>query len=181
MDFLSAFHPLDITLVPPNTSDHDDQDVFDRKLRTYNREIQTHQIWNDGSFDGFISLTSIDPRSYMSQIVGKLEMSSNIAVYSNYREVITELQHAILTNMPMRPILAPTIHEIRSSRWSTLKGRVRPNSVSRGGGGWILSGTRVEKSVSSEMDERKPKKKRKLHDDESMTGTDNAETESSVG
>jgi hypothetical protein len=62
----------------------------------------------------------------------------------------------------MRPILAPAIHEVRAPRWSTLKGRVRPDMVGRGGGGWILSGTRVEEEEYETRDWREGKKKRKV-------------------
>lgn len=73
-----------------------------------------------------------------------------------------ELQNFVLTKMPTRPILGPVIHQIRAPRWSTLKGRVRPDMLGRGGGGWILSGVRVEEGeIEMKIDDER-KKKRKV-------------------
>jgi hypothetical protein len=155
MDFLSAFRPSTVTLTPPIR----DGPLYERKLRTYNRELQTHKLWNEGAFDGLVSVSSYDPQTYLARCIERIAYSANIVVYNAYREPIIELQNFILTKMPTRPILAPTIHEVRALRWSTLKGRVRPDMVGRGGGGWILGGTRVEES---EIETNERGKRRKL-------------------
>lgn len=80
-------------------------------------------------------------------------------VYSPFKEVVTELQNFIQTKLPSRPILAAVIHEIRAGKWNTLKGRVRPDMLGRGGGGWILGGIRVEEG---EVDIDLRQKKRKV-------------------
>lgn len=158
MDFLAAFHAGSITLVPPKSSP-----MYERKLRTYNLTVRVHEIWNNGGFDGFIGVSSYDPTTFLPYCMEKLEMCANIAIYSPFREPIVELQNFILTKMPSRPILAPTIHEIRAEKWNTLKGRVRPDMISRGGGGWLLAGTRVEESDPTENDFNiQNRKKRKV-------------------
>jgi hypothetical protein len=76
--------------------------------------------------------------------------------------------------MPTRPILEPMIHEIRAPRWSTLKGRVRPDMLGRGGGGWILGGVRVEEG---EVEVDLKTKKRKV---ENGTKMEDVQTDSAV-
>jgi hypothetical protein len=144
MDFLSAFDPSTILMTPPHQGS--EIEIYERKVRTYNRELQVHKIWNECLFDGFISVSSYDPSTFLPRCLKKLELSSSIAIYSPFREVVTELQNFIMTKMPTRPLIAPIIHELRAPRWSTLKGRARPDMLGRGGGGCILSGTRVEES-----------------------------------
>lgn len=160
MDFLAAFKPGSITLTPPKK---EGGPLYERKLRTYNREIQIHNIWNQGCFDGFLSVSSFDPQSFLPKVLNKIELSGNIAVYSPFREPIVEVQNYFMTKTPSRPILAPTVHEIRAPRWSTLKGRVRPDMTGRGGGGWIMSGIRVEESEMEPLQE-KAEKKRKVEE-----------------
>lgn len=89
-----------------------------------------------------------------------------------------ELQNFVLTKMPTRPILGPIIHEIRAPRWSTLKGRVRPDMLGRGGGGWILSGVRVEEGDIEMKDDDERKKKRKVT--ENGTEVEDVKTDSAV-
>ena len=173
MDFLQAFHPSSIILTLPQPSP-----MYERKLRTYNRELQVHKTWNEGGFDGFISVSSYDPHSYLSRCIERIEMCSNIVVYSPFRETIVELQNFVLTKMPTRPILGPIIHEIRAPRWSTLKGRVRPDMLGRGGGGWILSGVRVEEGDIEMKDDDERKKKRKVT--ENGTEVEDVKTDSAV-
>jgi tRNA (adenine58-N1)-methyltransferase non-catalytic subunit len=144
MDFLSAFDPSTITITPPHQGK--EGEIYERKLRTYHRELQVHKLWTESNFDGFISVSSYDPTTFLPRCLNKLELCSSIAVYSPFREVVTELQNFIQTKMPTRPLIAPIIHELRAPRWSTLKGRARPDMLGRGGGGWILSGTKVEES-----------------------------------
>ena len=143
MDFLSAFDPSTITITPPHQREGE---IFERKVRTYNRELQVAKLWNEGRFDGFLSVSSYDPTTFLPQCLNKLELCASIAVYSPFREVVTELQNFIQTRMPTRQLIAPIVHELRAPRWSTLKGRARPDMLGRGGGGSILSGTRVEES-----------------------------------
>jgi tRNA (adenine58-N1)-methyltransferase non-catalytic subunit len=159
MDFLAAFRPEVITLRQPIQKDREDN-LYERKLRTYNRELLTHKQWSHGSFDGFISISSYDPGTYLPYILPKLALSSQLVIYSPFREVIVDLQNALTTKMPTRPVLAPTVHEVRAPRWSTLKGRVRPDMVGRGGGGTILCGTRVEEGEVEEVREKSVKKRK---------------------
>lgn len=77
--------------------------------------------------------------------------------------------------MPSRPILAPIVHEIRAPKWSTLKGRVRPDMLGRGGGGCMLSGIRVEEG---EVEVLTRSKKRKVA--ESGTEMEEVTTDSAV-
>lgn len=163
MDFLAAFHPSNITLSPPIK----DTPLYQRKLRTYHRELQVHKLWDEGGFDGFISVSSYDPTTFLSRCIEQIEIGSNIVVYSPFREPIAELENFILTKMPTRPILAPLIHEVRASRWNTLKGRVRPDMIGRGGGGWILGGTRVEEEEVETTDEDNSRKRRKVTENDS--------------
>ena len=107
-------------------------------------------------------MSSHDPQSYLSRCIERIELCCNVVVYSPFREIITELQNYVLTKLPTRPILGPIIHEIRAPRWSTLKGRARPDMLGRGGGGWILSGVRVEEEEIEMKVEDERKKKRKV-------------------
>jgi hypothetical protein len=84
MDFLSAFQSSTITLTPPanNASPH-----YERKLRTYNREVKVNEIWNQGGFDGFISVSSYDLPTYLPRCLEHVETSAGIAIYGPFREV----------------------------------------------------------------------------------------------
>ena len=158
MDVLSAFDPSLVTLVLPKEGQN--SLLYERKLRTYHRELLIHKTWKEAGFDGFISVSCLDPQSYLQRCIERVDLCSNVVIYSPYRETIVQLQQFILTKMPTRPILAPMVHEIRAERWSTLKGRTRPDMLGRGGGGYILSGTRVEDSnlETPDFDRRKKRK-----------------------
>jgi hypothetical protein len=176
MDFLSAFHPDSITLTPPKQGN-----LYERKLRTYNREVAVHKVWKDAGFDGLLSATSFEPQSYIPRCLERLELCSNIVVYSPFRETVVEFQSFCQTKLPTRPILVPTVHEIRAPKWNTLKGRVRPDMMGRGGGGWVFSGTRVEESEPETRDWKEgKKKKRKLEDDKNGSEMEDVKTDSAL-
>lgn len=162
MDFLSAIDSSSVSLVPP--MEGPDRQIYERKMRTYNRELEIHKIWNESLFDGFISVSTLDPESYLQRFVERVELSGNVVVYSPYRETVVLLQQFILTKMPTRPILAPMIHDIRAQRWNTLKGRMRPDMLGRGGGGCVLAGTRVEDGDPEQPDWIDRRKKRKVQE-----------------
>src|SRR5438046_2984875 len=42
LDFLEAFHSSTVVLTPPQPGP-----LYERKLRTYNRELQAHKIWKE--------------------------------------------------------------------------------------------------------------------------------------
>jgi hypothetical protein len=172
LDFLSAFRPEAVTITEPTQGP-----LYERKVKTYNMHVNTHRIWNEGEFDGFLSATTYDPTSFIESCAQKIAWSGNMVVYNQHREPIIELQNHVMTNMVTRPILAPQIHEIRATKWSTLKGRARPDMLGRGGGGWIFSGIRVEDGMFEEPSEPKPKKK-KLKVEENGTAMEDVQTES---
>ena len=91
---------------------------------------------------------------------------------------MVELQNWIQTKLPLRPLLAPVVHSVRAPRWSTLKGRVRPDMIARGGGGYILSGTRVEEGEIEVRDWREGRKKRKI--EENGTEMEDVKTDSAL-
>lgn len=176
MDFLSAFHPDSIILTPPKEGGN----LYERKLRTYHRELEVHRVWNDAGFDGLISASSFDPQSYISRCLDRLELCANIVVYSPFREPVVELQNFCQTKLPTRPILAPTVHEVRAPKWNTLKGRVRPDMMGRGGGGWMFSGTRVEESEPEVRDWKEGKKKKRKLEDKNGTEMEDVKTDSAL-
>jgi len=173
MDLLSAFHPDSITLTPPKQGGN----LYERKLRTYNRELEVHKVWKEAGFDGLICASSFDPQSYISRCLERLELCANIVVYSPFREPVVELQNYCQTKLPTRPILAPTVHEVRAPKWNTLKGRVRPDMMGRGGGGWVFSGTRVEESEPEARDWREGKKKKRKLEDKNGTEMEDIKTD----
>lgn len=158
MDILAAFYPSNITLTPPAQESH----LYERKLRTYQRELQIHKVWNEGGFDGFISVSSFEATSYLPRCLERLELCSNVIVYSPFREPIVELQNYYTTKTPTRPLLSPAVHEVRAPKWNTLKGRVRPDMIGRGGGGWVFSGTKVEEAEPEVSIWREGKKRRMI-------------------
>jgi tRNA (adenine58-N1)-methyltransferase non-catalytic subunit len=176
MDFLSAFHPDSIVLTPPKEGGN----LYERKLRTYNRELEVHKKWKEAGFDGLICVSSFDPQSYLPQCLERLELCASIAIYSPFREPIVDLQNFCQTKLPTRPILAPSVHEIRAPKWNTLKGRVRPNMQGRGGGGWVFSGTRVEESEPETRDWREGKKKKRKVEGTSGTEMEDVKTDSAI-
>ena len=175
LDFLSAFRPETVTITEPIKGP-----LYERKLKTYNLHVETNRIWNEGGFDGFLSATTYDPTSFIAKCADKVGLSANLVVYNQHREPIIELQNHVMTKMATRPILAPQVHEIRATRWSTLKGRARPDMLGRGGGGWIFSGIRVEEGMFEEFPAFKPKKKKQKVEENGMkmedVQTENAES-----
>lgn len=104
-------------------------------------EINTAiDLFQNGNFDGFISVSSLDPISYMPLMIPKVGGSRPVTVYNQYKEVLLDVQHSLTTD---KRILAPSIFETRVRPYQTIPGRIHPVMTMKGSGGYILWGTRV--------------------------------------
>lgn len=91
-------------------------------------------------FDGLIVASTLHPTSIVDRCLHAIGGSRPVVVYSEYKEVVTEVSQFMLKDLR---ILAPAIWESRVRKYQTILGRMHPSMTSRGGGGYIVSGTRV--------------------------------------
>ena len=89
--------------------------------------------------------------------------SRPIVIYDASKEALVETTHVLQKDLR---VLAPTIMETRVRRYQTLPGRLHPHMTMRGGGGYILSGTRVIPSENVNAVGVVRGKKRKAEGDE---------------
>lgn len=93
-----------------------------------------------GSYDAFISCTSLSIPSFLPYVVPLVGGSCPLVLYSAYKELLLEAQHELSKD---KRVLAPSIFETRARIYQTIKGRLHPIMTSRGYGGYVLCGTRV--------------------------------------
>lgn len=111
-----------------------------RRQKRANEINEVIELVEQGNFDGFISVTTLDPKSYLPMIIPKIGGSRPMAIYSQFKETLLETQHFLTTD---KRILAPSIFETRVRHYQTIIGRIHPTMTMRGYGGYLLIGTRV--------------------------------------
>lgn len=97
-------------------------------------------LFQEGNFDGFISVSSLDPVSFLPLTIPKVGGSRAIVLYNQFKEVLLDVQHHLSSD---KRILAPSIFETRVRPFQTIPGRIHPLMTMRGYGGYLLWGTRV--------------------------------------
>lgn len=125
-----------------------------KRAETINKAIDMFQ---QGNFDGFISVSSLDPISFLPLMVPKVGGSRAITIYSQFKEVLLDVQHSMSND---KRILAPSIFETRARPYQTIPGRIHPLMTMRGYGGYVLWGTRVFPKESVQAVGRGVSKKR---------------------
>ncbi|VVT54367.1 uncharacterized protein SAPINGB_P004040 [Magnusiomyces paraingens] len=90
--------------------------------------------------DAVLVTTDLDLPELMPQLVDRLRGAAPLVAYSPFKETLVPTAHILQKDLR---VLAPTIIETRVRRYQTLPGRMHPLMTSRGGGGYLLCGTRV--------------------------------------
>ncbi|ODV94203.1 hypothetical protein PACTADRAFT_44898 [Pachysolen tannophilus NRRL Y-2460] len=148
-----------------------------KKLQYYRRQKRIIEInktidfvtGKDSQFDGLLYCSTIYPTTLIPNIITKIKGSRPIVVYNQYKEILVELQHLLSKNLN---VLAPSIMETRARPYQTIPGRIHPLMSMRGGGGYLLWGTRVYPkeggviAVGRGFVRRNERKKQKLEKEE---------------
>ncbi|EMG48714.1 TRM6 tRNA [Candida maltosa Xu316] len=98
------------------------------------------ELVENGDFDAFISVSTLHIPGVLNHVLPKIGGSRPIIIYNQYKESLLEVQESLAGD---KRILAPAIYETRVRPYQTIPGRMHPLMTTRGGGGYILWGTRV--------------------------------------
>lgn len=110
-----------------------------RKLRVLDIN-STIDLCCQGGFDALVYCTTTYPATLVPKLLDKVGGSRPVVVYSQYKEIVLETQHAITKDLR---IINPNIFETKMRLYQTILGRVHPLMTMRGGGGYLLWLTRV--------------------------------------
>lgn len=97
-------------------------------------------IDNGPGFDAALVATDLDLPELAPLIVPNLRGSAPFVAYSPNKETLIPTAHVLQRDLR---VLAPTIFETKVRKYQTLPGRMHPLMTMRGGGGYLLCGTRV--------------------------------------
>ena len=95
------------------------------------------QLVEEGNFDAFISVSTLNMSEVLEYVLPKIGGSRPIVVYNQFKESLLEVQQALSGD---KRVLAPSIYETRVRPYQTIPGRMHPVMTNRGGGGYILWG-----------------------------------------
>lgn len=113
-----------------------------RKLHSYRALLEVLHSFKLGNFNGFLCVSTIDLVLLLKPLLDYIGGSSNVVIYSQFKELLVDLYHTI-DGTPKLPLLGTAIHEIRARPYQAVPGKLHPAMTSRGGGGYILFGIRV--------------------------------------
>lgn len=134
-----------------------------RRIRYYRRMKRVNQLnlaldqVERGDFDGLVYVSTIDPVTFVPQILDKIGGSRSIVVYNQYKEILIGLNHIFLRD---KRVLLPNIYESRVRHFQTIPGKLHPVMTSVGGGGYILSGIKVLPKAGVLASGRRSKKRK---------------------
>ncbi|EER35641.1 conserved hypothetical protein [Candida tropicalis MYA-3404] len=94
----------------------------------------------NGNFDALITVSTLHIPGILDHVLPKIGGSRPVVIYNQYKETLLEIQQHL---GPDKRVLAPAIYETRVRPYQTIPGRMHPVMSNRGGGGYILWGTRV--------------------------------------
>ncbi|GMM38340.1 tRNA 1-methyladenosine methyltransferase subunit [Saccharomycopsis crataegensis] len=112
-----------------------------KKFSNYSDLIKILKTCKSGNFDGLILLTTLYIPSVLESLIGKVGGSRSVVIYSQFKELLVETFHAI-ANQNI-PILGASVYETRARSYQAVPGKIHPVMTSRGGGGYVMWGTRV--------------------------------------
>lgn len=138
-----------------------------RKKRRADNYNEVRTLIDHGKFDALIVGTELYVPTLISRLVPAVSGSRPIVVYDAAKEALVETTHVLHRDLR---VLAPTIMETRVRRYQTLPGRLHPHMTMRGGGGYVLSGTRVIPSENVNAVGVARGKKRKAEGDDGRDG-----------
>lgn len=154
---------------------------YERRLNKAKILDKCLQRVNEKSFESLVYVSTLNPASFVPQILPKLRGSSPLVIYSQFKEYLVELNHQFLRQ---KSILLPNIHHSVVRRYQTIPGKIHPLMTSRSDGGYILTGILVF-PIDNVVAVGRGTKRRKLNnktaaveDDASENSTPSAETPS---
>lgn len=150
---------------------------YDRK---HSRYIQMNQAMDHvltNPFDSLIYASTLNPTTFVPRIIPRLQGSAPVVVYSLYKEVLVDLNHALLRD---RRVLLPNIHHTAVRRYQTVPGKIHPLMTSRPPAGYILMGITVFPLENAQARGRFTNKKRKVDAGVEAAAGDGAAAEAEV-
>lgn len=143
------------------------QSQYRRKLKRFNSINLAMDKVLESSFDALIYASTLNPTTFVPQIIPRLLGSAPIVVYSLFREVLVDLNHALLRD---KRVLLPNIHNTSVRKFQTVPGKIHPLMTSRPPAGSILMGITVLPLENAQATGRFTNKKRKV--DAPLTSSD---------
>lgn len=144
------------------------QTQYMRKLKRFHSiNIAMDKVLQN-SFDALIYVSTLNPTTFVPQIIPRISGSAPIVVYSLYREVLVDLNHALLRD---RRVLLPNIHQTSVRKFQTIPGKIHPLMTSRPPAGYILMGITVFPLENAQATGRFTNKKRKVETPAAETPT----------
>lgn len=142
-----------LQFLEPETEKIDWEDLSEEEIKAlknkpqyYRRRERALQINGvidmvvNGNFDALITVSTLHMPGILNSVLPKIGGSRPIVIYNQYKESLLEIQQQLV---PDKRVLAPAIYETRVRPYQTIPGRMHPVMSNRGGGGYILWGTRV--------------------------------------
>lgn len=111
-----------------------------RKKRRADSYKQVRELIDNSRFDALVIGTELYVPTLIPRLIPAIGGSRPIVIYDAAKEALVETTHVLHKDLR---VLAPTIMETRVRRYQTLPGRFHPHMTMRGGGGYVLYGTRV--------------------------------------
>ncbi|RCK58995.1 tRNA (adenine(58)-N(1))-methyltransferase non-catalytic subunit TRM6 [Candida viswanathii] len=142
-----------LQFLEPETERIDWKDLAENELKSvknkpqyYRRRERAQQIngvidmVENGNFDALITVTTLNIPGIIDSLLPKVGGSRPVVIYNQYKEILLEIQQQLVND---KRVLAPSIFETRVRPYQTIPGRMHPVMSNRGGGGYVLWGTRV--------------------------------------
>lgn len=127
-----------------------------RKKQKYENFEFVRKLIDGARFESAIIGTSLNLPTLVPKLIPCIAGSSPLVIYSEYKEHLVETTHVLQKDLR---VIAPTIMEIKVRQYQTIPGRMHPHMTSRGGGGYVLYGTRVFPSNVNAVSRGKKRKR----------------------
>lgn len=146
INWLDFIEPDEVENIPEKTEAElqdmkkNQQIQYFRRKRRADTYKQVRTLIDGMKFDGLVIGTELYVPTLIHHLLPAVGGSRPIVIYDSAKEALVETTHVLHSDLR---VLAPTIMETRVRRYQTLPGRMHPHMTMRGGGGYVLWGTRV--------------------------------------
>ncbi|GAB5588059.1 tRNA (adenine(58)-N(1))-methyltransferase non-catalytic subunit trm6 [Umbelopsis nana] len=117
-----------------------EQISYERRKKTVDRIQSARDLLYEGGFDGLIVASQYTPMSILERLLPYIAGSRPIVFFSGHKEFLVESFHEMRIS---NNYLNVQLTESWLRRYQVLPGRTHPTMTTSGGGGYILSSTRV--------------------------------------
>lgn len=131
---------------------------YHRKRLRHETYLQVRELIDNAKFDALIIANDLHLPTMVPRLIPAIAGSRPVVFYSEFKEQLIELGHVLQRD---HRVIAPTMLETRVRKYQTLPGRMHPAMTMRGGGGFVLWGTRVFPSEVNAVGVRDKKKRKK--------------------